>query len=152
MNLDFGFTNDSREYERVCAWRDAAIADGWHHEPTYPKSELEDRACRLSRDGWSVQILTRSRGNYIPDPQWPNRPSPHGKWAYEAQVSVWGPDGLAVNPGLTYDWNALKANLRHCPECGKDDVETRRVAFANRCCNDCAPKLKAELEKPGWCD
>ena len=26
MNLDFGFTNDSREYERVCAWRDAAIA------------------------------------------------------------------------------------------------------------------------------
>lgn len=33
---EFGFTNDSREYERVCAWRDAAIADGWDHRPLYP--------------------------------------------------------------------------------------------------------------------
>lgn len=147
----FGFTNDSREYQRVTAWRDEAIADGWKHEPTY-ENEAEERASRLSRDGFSAQILTRSRGNYIPDPRWPNHPAPHGKWTYEAQVNVWGPDGVAVNPGLSYDWNVLTAGLRVCPECGAEDVETFRVAFANRACEECRPALTARLCTPGWCD
>jgi len=147
--MDFGFTNDSREYDRVVAYRDAAIADGWHHEATYG-SESEERACRLRRDGWQMQILTRSRGNYIPDPKWPNHPSPHGKYAYEAQVSVWGPDGMDVRPGAIYDWESLKAKLRICPNCGAKDVETERVGFAGRCCAKCLPEQRKQVEYPGW--
>lgn len=148
--MDFGFTNDSREFARVCAWRDAAIADGWDHRPTYG-NESEERACRLSHpDGWSIQILTRSRGNYVPDPRWPNHPAPHGKWTYEAQVNVWGPDGMHVPAGATYDFARMKALLRTCPECKATDVETERVGFANRCCAKCAPALRAKIETPGW--
>lgn len=112
--MEFGFTNDSREYQRVIAWRDAAIADGWEHGPQ--SSEAEERWSRLTRDGFVCQILTRSRGNWVPDPNWPNHPNPHGKWAYEAQVSMWGPDGVSVNPGLVYDWGKIEAVLTgHIP-------------------------------------
>lgn len=39
-----------------------------------------------------------------------------------------------------------------CPKCGKyvPLKEQKRVAFANRCCSDCYPALKAKLEYPGW--
>src|SRR6266478_4034061 len=112
----FGFTNDFREYERVVAFRDAAIADGWSHEPTYG-SESEERASRLNRDGFSMQILTRSRGNEVLDPARGMHRSVHGKWAYEAQVNVWGPDGMSIDIGPAYDWEAIKAAVRKCPEC-----------------------------------
>lgn len=39
-----------------------------------------------------------------------------------------------------------------CPKCGKEISlnEQKLVGFANRCCPDCYPKLKKELEYPGW--
>lgn len=147
---EHGFTNDSREYERVIAWRDAAIADGWEHGSQ--SSEAEERWSKLTRDGFVCQVLTRSRGNEVLDPARGYHQSVHGKYAYQAKVSLWGPDGVAVNPGLIYDWDAIRESLRACPECGAKDVETFRVAFANRACAKCRPALEAKLCKPGWCD
>lgn len=39
-----------------------------------------------------------------------------------------------------------------CPECGNycHIKEQMHVGFANRACPECYPKLKAEIEKPGW--
>lgn len=39
-----------------------------------------------------------------------------------------------------------------CPHCAKEIPlnEQKLVGFANRCCPDCYPKLKKELEYPGW--
>lgn len=39
-----------------------------------------------------------------------------------------------------------------CPECGNycPISEQMLVGFANRACPECYPKLKAEIEKPGW--
>jgi hypothetical protein len=73
-----------------------------------------------------------------------------GKWAYEASISIWGPDGMAVGVPELYEWGAVKAGLRTCNACGKTDVETFRFSFAGRCCNDCIPAMRKKHEYPGW--
>ncbi len=134
------FTEDA--YKRAVAWRDAALADGWISTATYGESEADGRASTLTRDGFKASVITR-----LPKPT-----SHHPNPKHEGEVSVWGPDRLAVEPGQTYDWEHIKAGLRHCGRCNADDVETTRVAFADRACLPCLPKAREKYEQPGWCN
>ena len=135
--MDFGFTNEEQVLERVQAFRDAAVADGWTIEPTYP-NESVDRACRLRREGYVIGILTRR--------------STGPRWRFEAKTSGWCPRGIAIDLPDEYDWHRIQANARQCPVCKARDVETVRVVFANRACLNCAPALREKLETPDWCD
>lgn len=118
-------------------FRRDAEADGWKFSPTYSTEPVE-QAFRGIRDGFVIQGIARPRHD--------NHMLPEG------HIHAWGPDGISLNPlPLVYPgFDALKALVRHCPECGADDVETTRVAFANRACADCAPSLREKLERPGW--
>lgn len=42
--------------------------------------------------------------------------------------------------------------MNTCPVCGKHIPlnEQKMVGFADRCCEDCYPKMKEKLEYPGW--
>jgi hypothetical protein len=156
FNFTFNFTNDNSGYDKSCKWRDDAIADGWEHKATYDPQELESRACSLSKlvdvpglrlyperrfteglHDFRALIITRANEN-------------DGKWKYEAGVSVWGPDGLALFPGEVYDMNFLIRGLKVCHFCHKEGVDTSRVGFASRCCRDCYPEAVKEAEYPGW--
>lgn len=138
--MTFGFTNDPERLLAVIAWRDAAVADGWTIEPTYPKTETVDQAAKLHRDGWVALVLTRGREG-----------SPHShRWYYEAQVSVWAPDSLAVRPGDVYSWEALQAATRSCNNCNATEVKTFGYSFAGRCCEACLPAMRLQHEYPGW--
>lgn len=148
---EFGLTNDDKEYREVVDFRDAAIADNWAHHATYG-NEAEDRASRLSKDGFTMKVLTRSRDNEVLDPKSGYHHSIHGKWKYEAQVSIWGPDRLAINVTPPYNWEQIKAGLRRCHACQAEDVDTQRYSFAGRCCANCRPEMAKQHEKPGWCD
>lgn len=130
---------DAKTVEWARAWRDAAVADGWSIEPTYGDSESVDRAARLSRVGWMAQVITRT----------PIEGNRHANY-YCGTIHVWGPDGLAVSPGHTYDWAHLVAGLRTCSACKATDVDTERYGFAGRCCAACLPTMRARTEQPGW--
>ena len=138
--MDFGFTNNENEIERVRKWRNDAIADGWSHKPTYGDGEEEDRACSLEKDGWKALILTRI-----------NDTKRH-KFSFEAEVSVWGPDGLSINPSPVYNFDLMKQDIRTCHSCNKINIETFRFSFAGRCCKECLPEMRRKHEYPGWCD
>lgn len=137
--MDFGFTNDGARLRAAEAYRDAAVADGWSKRPTY-ESESIDRACTLNRDGFIMQVLTRDNSEK------------KRKWKHEAQISIWGPDGLAIPPPAEYDFAKIKALTRHCMYCKTDDVDTERVGFAGRCCAKCLPDQRKKIERPGWYD
>lgn len=133
------FNPSEEQKQRVRNWRDAAIADGWSIEATYG-SESVERAARLKRDSFLVSILTRE-----PEPKpW------HANPPAEYSIFGWGPDGLALELGETYDWEFLNRNLLLCGACGKYKPKVVRVCFCNRVCEDCEPKERARLEKPGW--
>ena len=138
----FGFTNDKAEYDAVVQFRAAAVADGWTSESTYLGHESVERASKHSKDGFHMMILTRSAENG-------RKP---GKWDYEAAVNIWGPDRLVIEPPLTYDFAAIQRGLRKCSWCGKEDVETQRVAFTNRICQECLSAAREKLEYSGWCN
>ena len=138
MKNEWGFTNDSAELSLVQQCRDDAIADGWSSMPTY-QNESIDRACKLSRDGWTAQVLTRENKQ-------------GAKWKFEAAVNVWGPDGLACNVPMKYSFEELSKNLSVCSHCKKEGVETHRVGFAGRVCSSCLPEQRKKIEYPGWCD
>lgn len=137
--MDFGFTNDSAKLKAAQDYRDAAAADGWAIRPTYG-SESMDRASTLTRDRFVMQALTRDNSEK------------GGKWKHEAQISIWGPDGLAIRPPETYDFAEISARTRRCLYCKAEDVETERVGFAGRCCAKCLPAMRAKIETPGWTD
>ena len=140
---EFGFTNNREQYEAAIAYRLAAMADGWKCLPTYGDHEPVERAAKLTREGFTMSIISRS--SHDPDHQ---HPGP--VWHYEANVHIWGPDGLAIAPPPAYDWNAIIASVRHCNYCNANDVDTKRVGFAGRCCDKCLPEQKKKLEFPGW--
>jgi ribosomal protein S27AE len=122
----------------VDKYREALAADGWAIEPTY-SHEPATSAWRAKRGGFVMGGLCRPpTDDTIPVPE----------------VYGWCPKGIALSPlSLAYPgFDAIAALARHCPVCGKDDVDTVRVAFANRACPDCAPGLRQKLETPGWCD
>ena len=113
-----------------------AEADGWIFAKTYGHEPVE-HAFKGRREGYVLLGIARPGSkNLLPT----------------GSISAWGPDGLALSPipVLYPGLDVLKTLARHCPECGAKDVDTVRVAFANRCCEQCAPKLRAKLEKPGW--
>src|SRR5271157_489350 len=92
---EYGFTNARIWYDRAVAWRDAAVANGWSIVPTYGDHEPVKRAARLEREGFTCQILTRDNSTEV------------RKYAFEASVSVWAPDGLSILVPNVYDWNAV---------------------------------------------
>jgi hypothetical protein len=135
--MDFGFTNDDARLRAAQAYRNAAAADGWLLRPTYG-SESVERAASLDREGFKMMVLTRDNSEK------------KGKWKHEAQISIWGPDGLAITPPEIYDFSEILAGTRRCGYCKTQDVETERVGFAGRCCAKCLPAMRAKIEKPGW--
>ncbi len=135
--MDFGFTNDPERLAAAMAWRDAAIADGWVATPTYGEHEHQDRACTLDREGFKVLVVSRVY-------------EPGERWKFTASVDAWGPDRLAIDLPDTYDWAAIQAALKLCNYCKKAGVETQRVGFAGRCCDECLPEQRARAERPGW--
>jgi hypothetical protein len=133
---EFGFTNDWNDYQAVVDYREAAIADGWSCEPTYGRDESMERAAKLKRDGFVMHVISR-----VGTP---------GTFKYEAQVTIWGPDGLQINPSKVYDWQAIQAAVKTCNSCGRVGVETKRYSFAGRCCDDCLPAMQKKHEYAGW--
>jgi hypothetical protein len=122
--------------DELRAWRDAAVADGWTLAPTYT-SESVERACRLTRDGYTVSILTRAGD----ERSWPI-----------AAINAWCPRNISLDHALKpeYDGAALIAGARFCPNCGAQDVDTVRIHFAMRSCEACVPSLRAEYEVGNW--
>ena len=117
--------------EEIAEWVKAAIADGWSAKPTY--NEPIERAAKLNKDGWEVQMVAR--------------PSKSGRGWGNFLISAWGPDGLTVQVPYPYSWEKLVEGLRTCSNCDATDVETTRFDFAGRVCPGCRKVLK---EKPGW--
>jgi hypothetical protein len=136
MTMDFGFTNDAARKAAADAYREAALADGWEGQPTYPTHEPIEAAATLRRDGFVMMILTRDH-------------KPGETWRFCVKVSAWGPDGLSIKPPGTYDWAAIQAGAATCNECGARGA-TERYNFAGRCCAACLPKMRETHERPGW--
>lgn len=134
--MEFGFSNDQARFDAVVAWRDAAIADGWSVEPYFPNHEPVSSASKLRREGYIASILTREKVN--------------SKWKFECQMSVWGPDGLAIKVPVVYDWQKISTSQRRCNYCKAEDVETHQVGFAGRACAACLPAQRKRQEYPGW--
>ena len=137
MAMDFGFTNEVGKYNAVVSFRDAAIADGWIAKPTYGDHEPMGTAASLTKDGFKMSCLSRTKAI--------------GKWKYEASVCIWGPDGLVIaGMPMEYNWDEIKMGLKRCNYCLRNGVETLRVGFAGRCCKECLPEKRKQLEFPGW--
>ena len=134
--MDFGFTNDDKEHQRMMGYRQAVIADGWTCKPRY-EGEPIDSYSEHEKNGFTLIICTRS---------------PVGKWKYQAEVSIWGPDGLAIEPPKVYSMDGILKNESKCCMCKTVGVPTSRVAFANRVCDKCLPEARKKLEYPGWCN
>lgn len=129
--------NPSEEYkQRVNKWVSDAVTDGWERTATYGDSESIDRASKLKRDGFVVQVLTRE-------------PSERTNKA-EYELCGWGPDSLAIRLPHPYSWEKLQESLTVCGECGKKSTGTQRVGFAGRCCDECLPAARKKHEYPGW--
>lgn len=60
--------------------------------------------------------------------------------------------GLNIAEDTPTTLNDLREAYTTCPVCGRNvgGANIVRVAFANRCCVDCAPELRQQLETPGW--
>lgn len=118
----------------------ALVEDGWSLSPTYGDHEPVEHAFEAWREGYVVMGLARLGSG---DASLPT-----------GSVNAWAPNGVALTPlPIVYPgFAAIQALARRCPECGAEDVDTFRVAFANRACVNCRPALRLKLEKPGWCD
>ena len=140
--MDFDTHGDVVALDYVTIFRQAAVADGWTQQPTYPGSEPIEQAASLEKDGWKMQVICRPttmdrRGQPI---------------RCSASIHIWGPDDLAVNVPRSYDWAELQDGLRTCSACKATNVETQRVGFAGRVCATCLPAQRKAIERPGWCD
>jgi hypothetical protein len=136
-------SNNIAEKEAADAYRDAAVANGWSIKPTYEEHEPVTSAASLDKDGFHMSILARTNDLKL---------YPNVKRLYDIDISIWGPDGLAINPPLHYDMEAIRKGVRICSHCGKTDVDTVRYSFAGRCCKECLPAMRAKYEQSGWCD
>lgn len=136
MINEFGHTNDVKYFEAANEFIRAAVADGWEHSQTYP-SEAITRACRLTRDGFVISVITRKDV---------------GKWKYEVQLNAWAPDKLCIELPEVYSPDTfLKAEIT-CGVCKKEVEKTFRYSFAGRACQGCLTEAQRKHEQPGWCD
>ena len=136
MINQFGHTNDVKYFEAANAFIQAAVADGWELNQTYP-SECAQRACRLTRDGFVISAITRKDV---------------GKWKYEVSLHAWAPDGLAIKLPTVYNPETFLKAETTCGICKKEVDKTFRYSFAGRACVDCLPEARKKHEQPGWCD
>jgi hypothetical protein len=134
--------NNIEHLQQVQKFRDDAVKDGWSIKPTYNHESVES-ASHLYKDGFVISILTRTNDLRL---------YPNVNNLYEVEISIWGPDGLAIEPPREYDMKKIIDGMRFCKYCGKTDVDTFRYSFAGRCCKECLPALREEYEQPGWCD
>lgn len=116
---------------QVIAYRRAMIKDGWKFSRNY-KNESVLLASKSERDGFKVQIYSRTDR--------------------DCGVYFWGPDGLAIEPPVPYNYLSLVMGMRICGYCKRENVETERVNFAGRCCIQCLPTIRRKTEQPGWAD
>lgn len=143
---DFGYTNSDADYSAVVAWRTAALADGWTLENVYEIEPAQSYG-KIAKEGFTghvcARVTTEMQAIY---------PHHRSKWKYEAQIHLWGPDGLAIKSPDVYNWNVIIGNSHTCSACGAVVVKTFRYGFAGRCCEACLPAMRAQHEQPGWCD
>lgn len=132
------FTNDEKELIRAKEYREALNADGWAMTATYEGHESAERYSSHEKDGYKAHVCSRENVG--------------AKYRYETGVHFWGPNGIAIKAPQPYSLDALKANEYVCDFCGKTVASTRRVAFANRSCDDCLDAARKKLEYRGWCD
>ena len=121
---------------QACLYREEMIADGWIANAQYPHEPIE-HAAKLTKECFICHLIARPE---------------HDRSLPCASATFWGPDGVSIEAPYPYNWQFIFDGLRRCPECNATDVDTVRVAFANRACNNCAPALRESLERPGWCD
>jgi hypothetical protein len=136
--MEFGFTNNIEDLESVRQWVADAVVDGWSIEATY-RVESVERAATLVKDGYKALVLMRDNSNET-----------GRRWKYEAQVSAWAPDRMAISVPRHYDFALIEKAVRRCGECGAKDVDTQRVGFAGRACVACLPAARKKYEFPGW--
>lgn len=143
--------NDNKAtYDRIIAYRNAMIADGWEMTPNYKGEPLESYA-HGTKGEWVCHVEARDfeQMKVLYPATYRNARPP---LRYMCGVHIWAPDGCCVTPPETYSWGALVAGTRTCAACGKTDVETHRYSFAGRCCAACLPEMRRQHEFPGWCD
>jgi len=116
--------------KQAAEYEQAARADGWkqHHE-----HQSKGYYVWLEKEGWTMQIM-----------------EPHGR--AEGGATIWAPDQLQIVPPCLYDWEEMQRRTRFCSYCKATNVDTVRVGFAGRVCENCRPDAAKILEKPGWCD
>ena len=130
----FGYTgSDEDGAMRAFAdrWREALVADGWQSEPLH--TGPADDSARYCRDGFVVHVYTQ--------------PVPRG---WRVSLTAWGPDRLALHLPDEYDFAAITRALRRCDFCDAEEVDTERVAFANRSCKSCLAAARHKMEFRGW--
>lgn len=138
--VNYGFTNDRKHFDAAMAFLAAAKADGWTGGDS--DHEREQGYYKLSLPpGWVMHVTARDHTK-----------DPTHAYEYEAQVSIWGPDGLVILAPVAYDMKVMQENLRRCNLCQQPDRETQRYSFAGRCCADCLQDARKKHEYPGWCD
>ncbi len=112
--------------EQVKMWYALAVIDGW----TSVAYEIKDNYMNLKKDGFVVHANMRSER--------------------EAEISIWCPDGLAIEPTEVYSMEAIKENMKLCSYCRKKFEKTVRIGFAGRCCEPCREKNVDKVEYKGW--
>lgn len=131
----FGLTNNVTALSGAIQYIEDAVDDGWNSEPTYTHEGISS-AATLTREGFKIMVLARTLTE--------------SRFRYQANVSIWGPDGLGIRPPELYNFEHIKEGLRVCNECGEADVDTFRYSFAGRACKDCLPAMKKNFEGRGW--
>lgn len=140
------YSNDISDHRSVVAWRDAAMTDGWKLESVY-SDEPAISYGRITKDGYKGNVCARVTS------EMKTRIKHHtNKWAFNSEIHLWGPDGLAITAPFPYSWSAILSNATKCDECEEVGVVTLRVAFCQRVCATCLPTARAKYETPGWCD
>lgn len=149
MKNDFGYTNDPTELANVVSFREAAIADGWTLEKVYDH-EPADSYGKLSRNGFLMHVNARDAERQH---EWgAHKKGERYKYRYQAEITIWGPDGLVVKAPSPYSWEEISSGTTICSKCKSRNVPTQRVGFAGRVCAACLPEARASIETPGWCD
>lgn len=133
-NMMFGLSDDRSAYDEAIAWREAAVKDGWSIKSTYKHEAVESHAS-LEKEGFVASVMARELNK--------------SKFKYQADVTVWAPDGLQIRVPRIYSWDKIIEGIHTCNKCGEHG-ETYQYSFAGRCCAKCLPEMRKQYEQPGW--